>query len=123
MMQQTIEDCRGDDRVAEDRTPFAVALVRSENDASSFVTGADQLEENRRAQIVQRQISHLVDDENLRGQVDAQPSIQPAFAVSTPEVGDQIVSRLAGSRPCRPHRKFRRTYFTPDSTLPLVCAR
>src|SRR5437870_13902095 len=32
-------------------------------------------------------------------------------------------SRPLGSRPCSPQRKFRRTYFTPDSTLPLVCAR
>src|ERR1700733_13966521 len=61
MMQQAIEDRGGDDRVAEDRTPLAVAFVGSENDAAPFVAGADELEENRRAQIVQRQISHLVD--------------------------------------------------------------
>jgi hypothetical protein len=30
--------------------------------------------------------------------------------------------RLLGSRPCKPHRKFRRTYFTPDSTFPFACA-
>ncbi len=30
-------------------------------------------------------------------------------------------TRSAGSRPCSPNRKFRRTYFTPDSTLPLIC--
>src|SRR5262249_38624888 len=28
-----------------------------------------------------------------------------------------------GSRPSNPHKKLRRTYFTPDSTLPFVCAR
>jgi hypothetical protein len=28
-----------------------------------------------------------------------------------------------GSLPSNPHRKFRRTYLTPDSTFPLVCAR
>lgn len=54
MVQQTIEDGGGDDRVAEDRTPFAVALVGSENDAASFVTGADELKEDCRAEFVQR---------------------------------------------------------------------
>ena len=91
VMQQTVEDGCCDDRVAEDRTPFAVAFVRSENDAASFVAGADELEENRRAQIVQRQISHLVDDEDLRRKIDAQAPIKPAFPVSAPEIGDQIV--------------------------------
>ena len=91
-MEQAVEDRSRDDRVAEDRAPFAVALVRSENDASSFVTGADQLEENRRAQIVERQISHLVDDEDFRGQIDSQPAIQPSFALSSPQIRHQIVS-------------------------------
>src|SRR6185437_8561926 len=59
MMQQTVEDRRGDDRIAEDRTPFTVALVGCENDTASFVTGTDELEENRGAEVVQRQISHL----------------------------------------------------------------
>src|ERR1700744_2748656 len=58
-VQQAIEDCGGDDRVAEDRTPLAVAFVGRENDAAPFVAGADELEENRRSQIVQGQIYHL----------------------------------------------------------------
>src|SRR6202012_2094863 len=66
MVQQAVEDRCGGDRVAEDRTPFAVAFVGSENDAAPFVAGADELEENGCAQIVQRQISHLVDDEDFR---------------------------------------------------------
>src|SRR6185312_14386564 len=56
MMQQTVKDGRGDDRIAEDRTPFAVALVGSENDAASFVAGADELKEDRGAEFVQREI-------------------------------------------------------------------
>src|ERR1700761_2775510 len=69
MMQQAVEDRSGDDRIAEDRTPFAVTLIGSENDAAPFVSSADELEENGRAQIVQRQISHLVDDEDFRSKV------------------------------------------------------
>ena len=46
MMQQPIEDGRADDRIAEDRTPLAIALVGSENDAAPLITGADELEED-----------------------------------------------------------------------------
>src|SRR3982751_6272178 len=51
VMQQAIEDRGRDDRVAEDRTPLAIAFVRSQDDAASFITGADELKENRRAQL------------------------------------------------------------------------
>src|SRR5580658_6036767 len=87
MVQQPVEDRGGDDRVAEDRTPFAVALVGSENDAASFVTGADELKEDRRAELVQRQVSHLIDDEDFGGKINAQPPVEPAFPVSTAEIG------------------------------------
>ena len=90
-MQKAIEDRRRDDGVAEDRTPFAVAFIRSENDAAPFVAGADELKEDRRAQIVQRQISHLIDDEDLRSKVNAQAPVESALPVSAPEIGDQIV--------------------------------
>src|SRR5271166_2849240 len=91
MMQQAIQYGRRDDRIAEDRTPFAVALIGSENDAAPFIAGADELKENRRAQIVQRQISHLVDDQDLRRKIDAQAPVEPTFPVSPAEIGDQIV--------------------------------
>jgi hypothetical protein len=44
MMQQPIENGRSDDWIAKDRTPFAVAFVRGQDDAASFVTGTDQLD-------------------------------------------------------------------------------
>src|SRR5215469_4353637 len=65
VMQQTVEDGCGDDRITEDRAPLAVAFIRGQNDAASFVTSADQLEEDRRSQIVERQIAHFIDDEDL----------------------------------------------------------
>ena len=34
VMEQPVEDGGGDDRVAEDRTPFAITLVGCEDDAS-----------------------------------------------------------------------------------------
>ena len=61
MMQQPIQDRRRDNRIAEDGTPFAVALVGSQNDAAPFVASADQLKEDRRTDLVQWQISHFID--------------------------------------------------------------
>jgi hypothetical protein len=93
VVQQPVEDGGRNDRIAEDRTPLAVALVGSENNAASFVTGADELKEDGRAELVQRQIPHFVDDQNFGGEIDAQPPIKPAFPVSTAEIGYQIVRR------------------------------
>src|SRR5947207_6532880 len=121
MMQEAVGYGGGDDRISEDRTPFAVALVGSENDAAPLVAGADKLEENRRAQVVQRQISHLVDDEDLRSQVNAQAAVEPSFPVSTPEIGEQIVrghevSGLSGLN--RSLRKSHRQMRFPHSGRP-----
>ncbi|MCU1329490.1 MAG: hypothetical protein JWN34_4860 [Bryobacterales bacterium] len=65
VMQQPVQNRSGDDRVAQHRSPFSVALVRGEDDAAALVTGTDQLKEDGRGQIVKRQLAHLVDDENL----------------------------------------------------------
>ena len=54
MVQQAIQNRGRDDRVAEDRAPFAVTLVGCQDDAAPFVTCADQLEEDRRAEFIQR---------------------------------------------------------------------
>ena len=51
VMQQAVEDPGRDDRVAEDRTPLAIAFVRSQKNAAPFITGADQLEENSGTQL------------------------------------------------------------------------
>src|SRR5580765_6446157 len=40
MVQQAVEDRGRDDRVTEDRAPFAVALVGSQDDAAPFVARA-----------------------------------------------------------------------------------
>src|SRR5271165_6459138 len=93
VVQEPVEDRGGDDRIAEDRTPFAVALVGSENDTASLVTGADELKEDGRAEFVQRQISHLIDDKDLGREVDAQSPVEPAFPISAAEIGHQIVRR------------------------------
>ena len=96
VMQQAIEDRGRDDRVAEDRTPLAIAFVRSQDDAASCITGADQLEENSCTQLIQRQIPHLIDDQHLRSQVNSQPAVQAALSIRASEIGDQVVRRRSG---------------------------
>jgi hypothetical protein len=58
-VQQPIEDGCCDDRVAEDRSSLGVAFVQCEDDRASFVTCADELEEDGAAEIVQRYIAHF----------------------------------------------------------------
>jgi hypothetical protein len=53
MVRQMVADSGRTDRIAEYRTPFAVAFVGSENEAAALVTGADALKENRGFEIVQ----------------------------------------------------------------------
>ena len=69
MMKQSIQNRGCDDCIAEDRTPLAIALVGNKYDAASFVAGADELKENRRAQLIQRQIAHLINDQHLRSKI------------------------------------------------------
>ena len=54
VVQPAIEDRRCDDRVAEDRAPFALAFVGSQNDAAPLLACADELKEDRGAQLLQR---------------------------------------------------------------------
>ena len=46
MVQQPVQDRRGDNRIAEDRAPVAIAFVRGQDNAAAFVTRADQLKED-----------------------------------------------------------------------------
>ena len=45
MMEQPIEQRRGDNRITEDVAPFGKAAVGSEDHRALFVAGVDELEE------------------------------------------------------------------------------
>src|ERR1700741_3792248 len=77
VMQQSIQNGGRDDRVSEDRTPVPVALVRSQDDAASFVPCTHQLEENRGPQIIQRQVTDFVDHQNFPRQINVPPAVPP----------------------------------------------
>lgn len=45
MVQQPVEQCGGDDGIAEDLTPFGEAAIGGEDHGALFVAGVDELEE------------------------------------------------------------------------------
>src|SRR5579859_2664292 len=91
MMQQPVQNGGGNDRISKDRAPITIAFVRSQDDAAAFVACAYQLEKDGGAHLVQWQVSHLIDNQNLRSQIHPHAPIESTFPISTPEIGDQIV--------------------------------
>src|SRR5262245_43328246 len=66
VMQDAVEDGRGDYAVAEDLAPAPEALVAREDHRATLVATADELEEEIGSRAVDGQISDLVDDEQAR---------------------------------------------------------
>jgi hypothetical protein len=64
-MQQAVEDRCGNDGVPEDLPPLAEALVGGQHDGTPLVPARDELEEEVRAVLVNRDVPDLVDDQQL----------------------------------------------------------
>src|SRR6185436_14371476 len=65
VVQEAIEDRRGDDAVAEDLAPLAEALVRGQDDAAALVARRDEREEGGGRHAVIGPHAELVDDKQL----------------------------------------------------------
>ena len=63
VMEKPIEQCGGDDAIAEDLAPLRESPVTGQDDRPLFVPGIDQLEEQMCATSLKRQIAHFVDNE------------------------------------------------------------
>src|SRR5215475_4980216 len=63
VMEEPIEDRGGDYPVAEHIAPSGEALVAGDDHRPALVAVADQLEEEVRAQPIDRQVANLVDDQ------------------------------------------------------------
>lgn len=63
MVEQTIEQCRGDDRIAEHVTPFGKAAVGGEDHGPAFVARTDELEKQIAAAGHDREVADPVDDQ------------------------------------------------------------
>src|SRR5579859_5612614 len=81
MMEETVEERRGDDGVAEDLAPFGEAAVGGENDGAALVAGVDELEEEVGTAGAERQVADLVDDEEGIAGNEAYALPELAFAL------------------------------------------
>lgn len=79
-MQQSVEDGRGDDAIAEDFAPGPAALVAGENHRTALVAAADELDEEVGADAVDRQVADLIDDQQTRRRVQLELVLRPPSA-------------------------------------------
>ena len=97
-MQQTIQNCRGDDLVAEDLAPARQALIGGDQNRPPLVTARYQLEEQVRAEPLQRQIADFIDDQKLRLHELLELLLDSVLLVSPDQRRDQA-GRRGESRP------------------------
>ena len=69
VMEQPVQDRRGDDLISEELLPVDKALVRGDDGGCLLVSGRDELEEEVRLLGAHGKISGLVHDDQARGEV------------------------------------------------------
>ena len=93
VVHEQAEECRGDDRAAEDLAPFGEAAVRGQDHRAFIVADVDQLEEQVAATGHDRQVADLVDDEQGGPAVEPDMLTQRALAFGLGKRNDQIGER------------------------------
>jgi len=101
MVQQAIEQGRGDNRAAEDVAPFGEAAVRGQDHGAPLIPGVHELKDQIAAAGDDGQVADLVDDQQLRPAQEAQAFAQGAFALGLGQRADDVgqggeVDRTAG---------------------------
>ena len=99
VVRQSVEQCGGDDRIAEDLGPFGKSTVGCQDHGAFFVTGVDQLKERICAACGDGQIADLVDDEQGRPCIEADFLNQSAFPFGLAQRLDQFGERRAIDAP------------------------
>ena len=74
MVQEAVEDRCGEHLVAEDGPPLRHELVRRDDHRALLVPTCDELEEQVRAALLERQVPELVNDEELRLGIEREPT-------------------------------------------------
>ena len=93
MVKQSVEKGRRDDGIAEDVAPLGEAAVRGEDHRALFVPGVDELEEEIAAAGRDREVADLVDDEQRKAAVVADPLAKGAVAFGLGERDDDVGER------------------------------
>ena len=71
MVRESIEECRRHFGVAEDVAPFAEAKIGRDHDAGALVEFAEQMEQQRPARRTERQVTQLVENDEIKPQQPA----------------------------------------------------
>src|SRR5262249_46566125 len=91
VVEESVEDGGGDDRVTEHLAPLGKALVGGQDDAAALVASGDQGEEGGRGGAIVGPDAELVDDQHLGGEVDPQAAIEAVLGLGAAEVFHQVV--------------------------------
>src|SRR5439155_10817112 len=91
VVEKTVQNGGGHDRVTEDLTPFGESLVRRQDDAASFIARGDQREEGGGGHSVVRPDAELVDDQHFGRQVDTQPTVQSVLDLRSAKVFQEFM--------------------------------
>src|SRR5262249_8341032 len=90
VMEEAIEECGGDNWVAEDLTPFGKAAVGGEDHGGALVAGIDELEEQIAAARNDRQISDFIHDQERGPAKESDALAQLPFPFGFGESTDDI---------------------------------
>lgn len=90
MMKKAVEQCGGDDRIAEDLAPFRKATIGGEDHGAALVARVDELEEQVAATLNDWQVADLVNDEERRPAQEPDPLAQLAFAFGLGQNADDV---------------------------------
>ena len=114
VVQQSVEQGRGDDGIAEHLALFGEAAVGGEDHGAAFVSSVDQREEQVAAAGHDRQVADLVHDQQRRPAQEADALLQASFALGAGELGQEIrqgvrVRRYARLSPLPPRALWLRS--------------
>ena len=82
-VQQPVQDGGRQDLVGKDVAPVAVGLVRGQDDRAAAVAAADELEQELGGHAVEREVAHLVQDQQL-GPAEGVQAVVKAVLLGVP---------------------------------------
>ena len=93
VVKEPVEERGGDNRIAEDVTPFGKATIGGEDHRALFVTGVDELKEQVAAARCDGQVADLVDDKQRTAAQEPYFVPQNALTFGFSQDGDEIGQR------------------------------
>jgi DNA invertase Pin-like site-specific DNA recombinase len=90
VVDEPVDHRGGDDLVAEYLSPPAERLIAGHDQGGPFIPGRDQLEEQVRGLGLERDVAHLVDDQDGVAAQPGELGLQPSGVVGVGEPGDPL---------------------------------